>query len=147
PLIRVGLIRLADDRFVQTLTLHHLICDGWSIGILMDELPTAYAALTEGREPALPDLDIQFGDYLAWLQPYLGEAEIAAQTSYWAEQLAGYRRLDLAPDLPPGRGTALDSDIVSRPLPGALIDKLRAFNDEQGGTMFITGLTAVMALL
>jgi thioesterase domain-containing protein/non-ribosomal peptide synthetase component F len=147
PLIRVGLIRDTDDRFVQTLTLHHLVCDGWSIGLLMDELPEIYTALVEGRPARLPDLAIQFGDYLAWLEQRLADPEIVAQCSYWTARLAGYRRVDVAPDLERPAGPCLASDIVSQALPSELVGKLKAFADEQGGTLFITGLTAVMALL
>jgi thioesterase domain-containing protein/non-ribosomal peptide synthetase component F len=148
PLIRVGLIQLEDQRYVQTLTLHHLVCDGWSIGILMDELPEVYAALAEGKPLPGGELEIQFGDYLAWLDTYLAEPEIAEQTAYWTRKLAGYRRLDVAPDLdPPPVGPLVASDIVSRALPDSLIRRLRAFSEAQGGTLFITGLTALMALL
>jgi len=147
PLIRVGLIQLDDERFVQTLTLHHLVCDGWSIGILMDELPEIYAALAGSKPPPGDELEIQFGDYLAWLDTYLAEPEIAEQTAYWTRKLAGYRRLDVAPDLDPPAGPLVASNIVSRTLPDVLIQRLRAFSESQGGTLFITGLTALMALL
>jgi thioesterase domain-containing protein/non-ribosomal peptide synthetase component F len=147
PLIRVSLIQLADERFVQTLTLHHLVCDGWSIGILMDELPEIYGALVAGKPLPGTELEIQFGDYLAWLEAYLGEPEITAQTAYWTRQIAGYRRLDVAPDLMRPAGPLLASDIVSCTLPNSLIQRLHAFSNAQGGTLFITGLTALMALL
>lgn len=147
PLIRVGLIRLDDRRYVQTLTLHHLVCDGWSIGILMDELPVLYAALVGNEASPLPSLEIEFGDYLVWLQSHLATPQIAEETAYWMRKLAGYRRLDLAPDLEPPAGPLLASDIVSQTLTGHLVGELRRFSDEQGGTLFITGLAAVMALL
>jgi thioesterase domain-containing protein/non-ribosomal peptide synthetase component F len=147
PLIRVGLIRMEDERFVHTLTLHHLICDGWSIGIIMDELPAAYGALVAGKAPELPALDIQFGDYLAWLDESLAGEQIEQETAVWKKRLAGYRRLDLEPDLPRPEGPLLQSDIVSRRLDKELMSRLKAASDRSGSTIFTSALAALMVVL
>lgn len=147
PLIRVGLIRLENERYVQTLTLHHMVCDGWSIGILMDELPVIYAALVEGRPSPLPEPEIQFGDYLAWQQERLEEPGIAAQKDYWTGKLKDYARVDVAADLPRPQGPCISSSIVARPLPAPLIARLKAFSNQQGGTLFTTSLAGLMAWL
>ncbi|MFX8616660.1 condensation domain-containing protein, partial [Acinetobacter baumannii] len=77
-----GLIRLAPDKSVTTLTLHHMVCDGWSIGLIMDELGPLYQARAQGQEPDLPPLPVQYGDYASWLQENLKSNEIASQTTY-----------------------------------------------------------------
>src|SRR5690349_5579448 len=66
PLIRVGLLRVTDARYILMLTLHHIICDGWSIGVIMRELQQLYSADVEGRASPLVPLSIQFSDYVIW---------------------------------------------------------------------------------
>jgi len=151
PLIRVGLIKLEPAKSVLTLTLHHLVCDGWSIGLIMDELGPLYQARALGQAPSLTPLAVQYGDYATWLQDHLKSADIARQTAYWKRQLANYRRLDLAPDVPQPDGTersaGLDAKIAAHDLPSDLIAKLKDFSNAQGGTLFITALTACTAVL
>ncbi|WP_371357132.1 condensation domain-containing protein, partial [Salmonella sp. M206] len=66
PLIRVGLLRVEDERYILMLTLHHIICDGWSIGVIMRELQQVYSADVQGHPSPLPPLPIQFSDYVIW---------------------------------------------------------------------------------
>lgn len=83
PLLRIGLLRMADEHYVFTLTLHHIICDGWSIGIIMDELHQIYASLAEGRKIDVPELAIQYGDYVVWQRDQITSDAIGDQLSYW----------------------------------------------------------------
>jgi hypothetical protein len=66
PLIRVGLIRMEDQRYVLTLTIHQIICDGWSIGLIMEELQQLYAAFSQGLSDPLPPISVHFADYVVW---------------------------------------------------------------------------------
>ncbi len=147
PLFRVGLVRLEGKRHVLTLTLHHIICDGWSIGIIMEELQKIYAALAEGHPSPLPDLPIQYGDYVIWQKEFLARDEIKQQLAFWKKKLEGYERLEVPGDL----GIADDADrrsaIVSVLLPKELSEKLKEFSNRQGGTLFITTLATNIALL
>jgi amino acid adenylation domain-containing protein len=88
PLWRVTLFRLGDERFLLLLVVHHIIMDGWSFGVLLDELSTFYLALEQGQEPDLPDLSLQYGDYAIWQQARF--ATMAANDphfEYWQRQL------------------------------------------------------------
>ena len=147
PLVRVGLLRMADEQYILTLTLHHIICDGWSIAIIMDELQQIYTAFVEDRKISLPNLDIQYADYVIWQRENLASEEIAQQLSYWQAKLAGYRRLDVAGDFTQAGERTTSSAILSTMLPLQLTDALKALSVAQGGTMFITTLAACMVLL
>jgi amino acid adenylation domain-containing protein len=91
--LRVSVVRLAEAAHVLLVNVHHICADGWSVGILIDELMTAYHALARGGTPDLPALDWQYSDFATHQNSRLTAAEVARQTSYWQSQLAG------APDL------------------------------------------------
>lgn len=147
PLIRVGLLWMADQRHVLMLTLHHIICDGWSVGLIMEELEKLYCALVAGQPSPLPELPIQFGDYVVWRKNRIGNEAIRAELAYWKKQLAGYRRLEVKADFPKTGERATRSGIVSVLLPRSLSDGLKNLSNRQGGTLFITALAALVALL
>src|SRR4029078_3278551 len=85
PLIRRRLIRLAADYHVLCLTLHHIVSDGWSMGVLNGELSTLYAAHAQGREAQLPALPVQYADYAAWQRRWVEGEVLRAQADYWTE--------------------------------------------------------------
>ena len=147
PLFRVGLIKLTAKRYVLALTLHHIICDGWSIGIIMEELQKIYAAFAEGKPSPLPELPIQYGDFVMWQQEFLARSETRQQLEFWRTKLAAYQRLEVPGDL--GNAPVADrrSAIISVLLPKQLSDVLKEFSTQQGGTLFITTLAANVALL
>jgi amino acid adenylation domain-containing protein len=88
PLLRVTLFRLGDDEHVSQLTMHHILSDQWSTGVLIDEVATVYAALREGRRPELIDLPIQYADYAVWERSLPGDA-LASKIAYWKRALEG----------------------------------------------------------
>ena len=147
PLLRIGLIRMEAKRHVLTLTLHHIICDGWSIGIIMEELQKIYAAFAEGRPSPLPELPIQYGDFVMWQQEFLQRDEIRQQLAFWKKKLDGYTRLEVPGDLAISDDADRRSAIVSALLPRELSENLKEFSNQQGGTLFITTLAANIALL
>ena len=147
PLIRVGLIRMAGERSILTLTIHHIVCDGWSIGILMEELAKLYSAISEGKPSPLSELAIQFGDYAVWQNEQLASPELARQLAYWQQKLANYQRFEVPTNHTRPAGLSVNSAIVSQMLPRDLTGALKRFSDENGGTMFITTLAACMLVL
>ncbi|MGH9683825.1 MAG: condensation domain-containing protein [Candidatus Acidiferrales bacterium] len=147
PLIRVGLVRMEDSRHVLALTIHHIISDGWSIGLIMEELQKIYGAFADGRETPLPDLRIQYTDWVVWERERAGNEESAKQLAYWENKLAGYQRLDVPTDFPRPSQPTTNSAIISSLLPRDLTDALKEFSNQQGGTFFTTTLAACMALL
>lgn len=147
PLIRVGLVRMEDQRHVLLLTIHQIICDGWSIGLIMEELQKIYAAFTQGLPDPLPPLSIQFADYLVWKQEMGNRPEFQNQLGYWKRKLSHYQRLEITPDLPAPHRESPDAVIISHLLPRSLTDRLRDLSNAQGGTFFITSLAAFFAFL
>ncbi|HEV7518607.1 MAG TPA: condensation domain-containing protein, partial [Thermoanaerobaculia bacterium] len=89
PLLRASLLRLSPEEHVLLLTLHHVVADGWSIGILVRELGEAYSAFAVGRSPVLPELPVQYADYAVWQRQWLSGEVLARQLAWWREQLAG----------------------------------------------------------
>jgi len=146
-LIRAGLLRMEEQRYVLMLTMHHLVSDGWSVGLIMEEFQKIYGAFAEGLVSPLPELPIQYADYVVWKQDQLSGPEIGRQLDYWKRKLSGYRPLEVRPDFPRPAERTTNGAIVSTLLPRGLTDALKEFSTEQGGTMFITSLSACLALL
>jgi len=88
PLLRVTLLRLNKTEHVLLLTIHHIISDGWSIGVFNRELAVLYEAFSAGKPSPLPELPIQYADYAAWQRQWLQGAVLEAQLDYWRKQLA-----------------------------------------------------------
>jgi amino acid adenylation domain-containing protein len=89
PLMRCSLLRLSVDEHVLLLTLHHIVTDGWSMGVLFRELTALYAAYTAGRESPLEELPVQYADYAAWQRGRLEGGALKSQLAYWREKLSG----------------------------------------------------------
>ncbi|HEY7770868.1 amino acid adenylation domain-containing protein, partial [Longimicrobium sp.] len=89
PLIRGRLVRLGADDHVLLITMHHIVSDGWSMGVLFDELAALYAAHVQGREANLPDLPVQYADYAGWERKWMGGELLERQAGYWEQALAG----------------------------------------------------------
>jgi len=147
PLIRVGLLQLEDQRHILLLTIHQLVCDGWSVGLIMEELQKIYTALAEGGESPLPPLAVQYPDYVIWQREQAAGDEAGKQIGYWKKKLADCPHLQVASDFPRPAILSSKSNIVSQLLPRSLTDALKEFSTQQGGTMFITTLAACLALL
>lgn len=147
PLIRIGLLRVDDKRHVLLLTIHHIVCDGWSIGVLLEELGKIYTSIRGGKPASLAERSIQFGDYAVWHREQLASAEFQRQIAYWQRKLTAYRRFEVSSDFPRPAGLSVNSAIVSQMLPRELTDALKRFSDENRGTMFITTLAACVLVL
>ena len=89
PLIRAGLIRLAPDDHICTLTVHHIVSDGWSMGVLVKELAAIYGAAVQGKPSPLPEIAIQYADFSCWQQELLSGEVLAGHIDYWTGQLSG----------------------------------------------------------
>jgi hypothetical protein len=99
PLLRVKLLRLGEQEQVVLLTMHHIVSDGWSVGVLIKEVGTLYAAYAAGQESPLAELPIQYADFALWQRAYLQGEVLEQQLKYWREQLAGAETvLQLATD-------------------------------------------------
>jgi amino acid adenylation domain-containing protein len=101
PLLRAVLLRLSAQEHVAIVVMHHIVSDGWSLGILLREIATLYGALVAGRPSPLPELAVQYADYALWQREWLSGAALARQVGYWKERLAGApAAIDLPCDRP-----------------------------------------------
>src|SRR5262249_20730666 len=89
PLVRPGPIRLSDTEHIVQVTMHHIISDGWSLGVLIRELSALYDALRSGESSPLPELAIQYADYAAWQREWLQDEALRRQLDYWTARLDG----------------------------------------------------------
>jgi hypothetical protein len=89
PLFRVVLLRVSSDAHIVVVVMHHIVSDGWSLGVLLREVGALYAAFVEGRSSPLPELPIQYVDYAIWQRAWLKDEVLARQISYWKEHLRG----------------------------------------------------------
>jgi hypothetical protein len=87
PLLRARLIRLTDDEHIAVLVMHHIISDGWSMGVFVQELTTLYEAFVQGQDSPLPPLRIQYADYAWWQRQWLEGEDYQRQLAFWREQM------------------------------------------------------------
>lgn len=148
PLVRVRLLQLDEREHVLLLTMHHIISDGWSIGVLTHELAVLYDAFASGNLSPLPVLLVQYADFAYWQRQWRYSAVREAQLSYWKRQLrAPLPVLELPTDRP---RTATLSFRTARQLlllPGVLSEALTSLSRREGCTLFITLLAAFTVLL
>jgi amino acid adenylation domain-containing protein len=148
PLLRVKLLRLSADEHLLLLTVHHIVMDGWSIGVLRRELATLYQSFCEGRLSPLPALLIQFADFAVWQRRWLEGQEFAGQLEYWKQELAGApAALNLPTSYARAASPSGDGAEMSLLLPAKLSDAIKAISRQEDATMFMTLLAAFQTLL
>ena len=146
PLLAVGLLQVAEHEHVLLLTMHHIISDGWSMGVLLREVLALYEAFRQGGANPLPPLPVQYKDYAAWHNGQV--AAPGASQHYWLEQLAGELPvLALPADFPRPARKTYRGDSVRWPVGEPLAGRVKAFSREQGVSVFMTLLASVYALL
>ncbi|WP_344432289.1 condensation domain-containing protein, partial [Amycolatopsis minnesotensis] len=146
PVFRVLLVRLADEDHVLMLDMHHIVSDGWSMGVLVDELNNVYAAELAGVAADLPELPVQYADFASWERDKLAGEGIDGQLEYWRAQLADLSPLELLTDRPrPPVWTASGALRVFE-VPAEVVSELKALGKRHGTTLFMT-LVAVTQLL
>jgi amino acid adenylation domain-containing protein len=147
PLIRGRLMQLADDEHVLLLTAHHIVCDGWSAELLLEELGALYAAFRAGARDPLPFLRRRYADSAAWQTP----EELHAQTEYWKRALEGAPvSLNLPTDRPRPPQQSCAGDVVDIDIDAALTAGLKDLSARHGTTVYATllaGWAGVLARL
>ncbi|HEX2300787.1 MAG TPA: amino acid adenylation domain-containing protein, partial [Pseudonocardiaceae bacterium] len=146
PLARVVLVRLAEDDHVLLLNQHHIITDGWSVGVLVGELATLYDAAVCGTAAALPELPVQYPDYAVWQRARLADPDLTRQLDYWRRQLTGVQVLELPTDRPRPAVRTTNGAVLRRDLPADLVERLTRVGQAHEATLFMT-LTAVVQVL
>ncbi len=146
-MLRASLVRLAREKHIFLLTLHHIAVDGWSIRLLWRELATAYAAYRRNETPALDELAIQYADYAVWQRERLQGERLQAELDYWRKQLAGLEPLELSTDRPRTPRASYQGARHEFEVPRPLMDQLRQLSQREGATLHMTLLAAFQTLL
>src|SRR6185295_18110662 len=148
PLLRAVLVQLEDDDHLLLLTIHHIISDGLSIGLLLSGLAAVYNALVGARDLSLPDLPVQYVDFSAWQRSSLNEERLKRQIDYWIDRLSGASAtINLPSDRP--RPDVREFSGAKYPLKFSkeISTALTALGRENRATLFMTLLTAFQTLL
>jgi amino acid adenylation domain-containing protein len=148
PLLRLKLIRISDEEHILLFTTHHLVSDGWSVGVFVEELAELYEADVQRRQCRLPPLRIQYADYAEWQRRSLDDQELIRQIQYWKTQLAGRESpLELPADRVRPTEQSSPGASISIPAPAPLIAGLRELARREGTTLFTVLLAALKVLL
>jgi amino acid adenylation domain-containing protein len=148
PLLRATLLRLGGEEHVLLVTTHHIISDGWSVGVLVRETAELYAAFTGHRPAPLEELRLQYADYAIWQREYLSGERLDSQLAYWRGRLAGLPpALELPADRPRPTVRSTRGEFITLELPVGLTGGLKALSNREGATLFMTLLAAFQTLL
>ncbi|WP_409286145.1 condensation domain-containing protein, partial [Pseudomonas protegens] len=148
PLLRVSLLRLAEDEHVLVLVQHHIVSDGWSMQLMVDELVQLYSAYSQGQEWQLPALPIQYADYALWQRRWMEAGEKPRQLEYWQALLGGEQPvLELPLDHPRPAQQSFRGARLDLALEPALVAGLKALAQREGVTLFMLLLASFQALL
>ena len=148
PMFRARLLRLGQEEHALLLSMHHILSDGWSQGVLLREMWAAYAALRQGNPSPLPELAVQYADFAAWQRNELRGARLERQLAYWRDRLAGAPELlELPTDHPRPLAPSFRGATVPVRVPPAVADGLRALQHAEGATAYMVMLAAFQLLL
>jgi aspartate racemase len=148
PLFRPILLRLAPEEHELIISIHHIVADGWSLGLITREIEVLYQAYVTGGSSPLPEVPLQYADFAIWQRQWLADDVLEAQSAYWRAQLAALPApLELPTDLPRPRQSSSAGAALDFELPTALAESLRELSRSAGATLFMTLLAGFKALL
>ncbi len=147
PLIRTRLVRLGAEDHIFLLTIHHIVCDFWSLSIIQNELTVLYEAYSNGQSSPLADMPIQYADFAEWEWRWLQGPTGAAHLEYWKKQLADLPALRLPTDRPRPRIPTFSGAEHDSPLRNGLYRGLTRLSQKEKVTLFMTMLAAFQVLL
>ncbi|MEG4348502.1 amino acid adenylation domain-containing protein [Microcoleus sp. LAD1_D3] len=146
-LLRVTLLQLDDAEYLLMLNMHHIVSDGWSIGVLIQELGALYTAFASEKPSPLPALSIQYADFAKWQREWLQGEVLETQLAYWRQQLNGLSMLNLPADRPRPAIQSYRGKRQFLQLPKQLSEALETLSQREGVTLFMTMLAAFKTLL
>ncbi|ANZ40480.1 hypothetical protein BBK82_35175 [Lentzea guizhouensis] len=147
PLVRAVLAELAEDDHVLLLDQHHIVTDGWSVRVQVDDLLELYRSALRRTAPELTPLPIRYGDFAAWQSRRVEDPAVAGQLDHWRHVLAGLEPLDLPTDRPRPAQRTTAGAVHREALPGELVQHLTEVSRNSGTTLFTTLAAAVQLLL
>jgi amino acid adenylation domain-containing protein len=146
PLLRATLYCIGSRDHVLLVVIHHIVADGWSLGLLFSELTAIYPAFLQGLPCPLPDLPIQYADYAVWQRQRLESAVFQKELDYWREQLSKLPAFTL-PIRPRSRAPVAPVSRMAMMLPAETVARLAALGRNEGATLFMTLLAGFQAVL
>ncbi|HET9478657.1 MAG TPA: amino acid adenylation domain-containing protein, partial [Pyrinomonadaceae bacterium] len=148
PLLRAGLVRIGPEEHVLLLTVHHIVSDGWSQGVLVREVGALYEAFSQDKESPLEELPVQYADFAHWQRNWLAGEVLHKHLTYWQRQLAGdLPALDLPSDWPRPEVQSFRGATLTVTLPSSLSESLSLLCRREGVTLFMLLLAAFKVLL
>ncbi|MFY9573150.1 MAG: amino acid adenylation domain-containing protein [Blastocatellia bacterium] len=148
PLIRVSLIRLSGQEHVLVVVMHHIISDGWSMGLLVKEVASLYRSYRTGERPELEEPPVQYADYALWQREWLQGEVLERQLTYWRQELDGHRAvLELPSDRPRPAIQSYRGARERQEIPAEVMADLMRMTREEGATLFMLLLAAFQVLL
>jgi amino acid adenylation domain-containing protein len=147
PLLRVLLVRLGAEEWRLLVCVHHLVMDGWSLGIFVGELMGLYRSGLEGEEAGLGELGVQYGDYASWQRTWMGDESVDGELGYWREELSGVPVLELPGDRPRPPVQTFRGGVHREEVGRELLDGLLGLGREVGATLFMTLLAGWQVVL
>ncbi|OWQ38187.1 non-ribosomal peptide synthetase, partial [Pseudomonas lactis] len=148
PLLRTQLLKLDDQQHILLLTMHHIVSDAWSAGVLTQELSQLYADFSQGRASSLVPLEIQYADYALWQREHLQGARLDEQLTYWKQTLdAAPALLELPTDRPRPAVQSYRGHTVACEIDADLTARIKALGQQHGTTLFMTLLASYGVLL
>ncbi|MDQ0418594.1 amino acid adenylation domain-containing protein/non-ribosomal peptide synthase protein (TIGR01720 family) [Croceifilum oryzae] len=148
PLLRGTILRVGEEEWILLCTLHHIVSDGWSMGVLLQEWMAFYEEATDGKVAELEPLPIQYADFAQWQKGWLKEEVLQQQVQYWKEELSGELPvLQLPMDRPRPAMQTHNGSTHTVVLPHSLRDKLNELSRQEGSTLFMTLLAGYQSFL
>ncbi len=147
PLFRIILLSLSETENIMLLVMHHIVSDGWSAGVFINELSNFYLAYSNGNEPTLPPLEIQYADFAKWQKKWLQEKIKDEQLSFWKKQLEDVPVLELPYDFNRPKVQTFNGGLVKGEFDKSIAEKLKNISQEEGATLFMSLLAIFNILL
>ncbi|PLZ98350.1 non-ribosomal peptide synthetase, partial [Fischerella thermalis CCMEE 5268] len=147
PLLRCTLLQLGEQEYILLFTIHHIVFDGWSTGVLIQELVTLYNAFAVGKPSPLPVLPIQYADFAVWQRQYLQGERREALLTYWKQQLANLPVLQLPTIRPRAEVKTKRGATHTFLIPASVVQEVRSLSQQAGVTLFMTLLASFKILL
>jgi len=148
PLVRASLLSLSTEERVLIVSMHHIVSDGWSMGVLVREVAALYEAYASGAESPLKELSLQYADYAVWQREWLQGEVLEQQLAYWRRQLAGAPPvLELPTDRPRPQVQTFRGAALPFKLSKELAEELRVLSRREGVTLYMTLLAGLQTLL
>ena len=147
PMLRTVLMRMGEEEHVLVVTMHHVVSDGWSVGVLIREMTALYEAYSRGEESPLAELEMQYADYAIWQREWLKGEVLEEQMRYWREELKGLEPLEMPTDrarpaVPSHRG-----GVIPFIIPAEMTRELKGLSQREGVTLFMTFVAAFQLLM